>query len=624
MNYNSKITLEEIKRKLPISDLLYHYDGVCTNKSSGSWWCIKHESKGKDGGHKTPSLVAKDERGTATCMSQKCFEADNIFGIISKMENLDIKNDFNKIKQIACDIANIGNKTISHTKKTDSKKAHPINSLGKKHLSYLKSIGISEETAEQFGLKSRYDYILYPQLEKGVVKGYKGISIVKDKENKKSKKFFEDHTSAIWGKLEKQTNKHIIFTEGEKDCLRLHEEILKQNKENDFLILTLTTGAGSIPKTLINEITDLEPSNISIIYDNDEAGKKGSKKLSEELVKYINEVTILSFSENNTVGYDLTDFLEEGGQFDDLWNLDKKIITSKNISLDNSSFFCDKNISFKLGDLQNNPPPIKWLIKDFITENKVGSIVAKGSTGKSWFLLQLAVSIASGEDFMGMHNPSNNGGNVLYIMGEEDKDDIHRRVSSIKDSYTKQNGFKGKEIADKNLSFLCVNGRNVTLIKESELLNDLKIYTKLQKPKLIILDPAIRFFEGDENNSNDATKFVEILEELKNMGTTVLFAHHTGKMMSDTLDQHSARGSSAFIDAARWNLVLKKINKKDANRYCFENDPTSELKTEECDFYINAEIVKCNGFKPISNEFTFKRLPNGVLVRNPKLVIKNT
>ena len=48
-----------------------------------------HESGGREGGHKTPSLVAKNERGTATCMSQHCFDADDIFNVIAKMERLD-------------------------------------------------------------------------------------------------------------------------------------------------------------------------------------------------------------------------------------------------------------------------------------------------------------------------------------------------------------------------------------------------------------------------------------------------------------------------------------------------------------------------------------------------------
>jgi hypothetical protein len=103
----NQVENSSIKAQLPISALLQHYGGQCANKTSGAWWCIIHEVGGGSKGHKTPSLVAKDTIGTATCMSQNCFEADDIFGIIAKMEGLDIKSDFIAIKKMACSIAGI-------------------------------------------------------------------------------------------------------------------------------------------------------------------------------------------------------------------------------------------------------------------------------------------------------------------------------------------------------------------------------------------------------------------------------------------------------------------------------------------------------------------------------------
>ena len=90
----SKTSTQDIKNLVSISQVLRHYGAECTNNSSGAWWCILHEVGGKNNGHKTPSLVAKDNIGTATCLSQKCFEADDIFSVISKMEGLDIKKRF--------------------------------------------------------------------------------------------------------------------------------------------------------------------------------------------------------------------------------------------------------------------------------------------------------------------------------------------------------------------------------------------------------------------------------------------------------------------------------------------------------------------------------------------------
>jgi hypothetical protein len=125
-------------------------------------------------------------------MPRNCFESDDIFGVIAKMEGLDVKNDFQKVKEKACEIANISTDfhTETHietTEKVDKKpiKIDKIEELGEKHIKYLQSIGISKETADFFKLKCRYDYILYPQIENSEVVGYKGISITKDNETGK-------------------------------------------------------------------------------------------------------------------------------------------------------------------------------------------------------------------------------------------------------------------------------------------------------------------------------------------------------------------------------------------------------------------------------------------------------
>jgi replicative DNA helicase len=339
----SQITNEEIKKQLSISEVLRHYGGECTNKASGAWWCIAHETKGKS---KTPSLVAKDERGTATCMSRGCFQADDIFGVIAKMENLDIRNNFSDIKKRACEIAGVSydsnipndkeNAPISLKKPKKEKKKHPTEEPSKKHLDYLKKIGVSEETARRFNLKARYDYILYPQFEKGRVEGYKGISITKDKATGKSKQFFEDYTVPLFHQTKIEEGKHLIFVEGEKDCLRLTEEILKTGLENNFIVLTITTGAKSIPNDILKRVGYFKPSDISIIYDNDKAGEEGSKKLAKALIEEFKEVNIHYFSNENKEGYDVTDFLNEGCTLDDILKLEKETFKKEKKTLQSS------------------------------------------------------------------------------------------------------------------------------------------------------------------------------------------------------------------------------------------------------------------------------------------------
>ena len=335
----STLTPAEIKESLSLSAVLKHYGGECTSFSSGAWWCIMHESGGKESGHKTPSLVAKDERGTATCMSRQCFDGDDIFGIIAKMERLDIKNDFSSVLAKACYIAgiNYSNEPLlkgTNLKSSSTKKA--VGGLEPRHIKYLNSIGISKTTASKFNLKARYDYILYPQTENNLVLGYKGISITRDQKSNKSKQFFEDYTAPLFHELSPQKRKNIIFTEGEKDCLRLTEEILRAGEEEKFMAITTTTGAKTVPNDILQNIRGLEPADIYILYDNDEAGIEGSKKLASALVKEFNKVFIYRFSKESKKGYDVTDFLNEGKSLRDLFALEYEVIQKEEVTLQSS------------------------------------------------------------------------------------------------------------------------------------------------------------------------------------------------------------------------------------------------------------------------------------------------
>lgn len=315
-----KITTQEIKTRLPISEVLRYYNGQCVNRNSGSWWCIMHEAGGKASGHKTPSLVARDDKGTATCMSKGCFSGDDIFGVIAIMEVLNLKTDFHKIKKKACDIAG-----ILYEQRPSRRRS--IRPLGTIHFDYLESYEISRETMRRFGLKARYCYVLYPQTQDREVKGYKGISIYKSGE--KRKQFFEGKPAALFYSMEQNQKKHLILTEGEKDCLRLAEQIMREKKSAQFFSASTTMGARTIHKNIIEVIKSLEPTDISIIYDNDEAGYKGSIKLANHLVKVFDKITVYSLPKERKKGYDLTDFLNEGKSLNELFCLTKQVFKKK-------------------------------------------------------------------------------------------------------------------------------------------------------------------------------------------------------------------------------------------------------------------------------------------------------
>ncbi len=209
----------------------------------------------------------------------------------------------------------------------------------------------------------------------------------------------------------------------------------------------------------------------------------------------------------------------------------------------------------------------------FMPAGKVAMLVAPGGTGKSQALVQLAVSVASGKKWLGTYNVANPGP-VLLALGEEDADEMHRRIRGAVGAM----GWDAAPEVARNLHALSLCGERAMLVDDkggdaefgTTLRDGLAAWPGVDGWRLIILDPASRFLGPDAETDNaQATRFIEAVERLTRLpgNPTVLFAHHTNKGgLAGETDQGAARGSSGLTDGARWQANLDR---------CHE-DPTKE------------------------------------------------
>ncbi len=85
-----------------------------------------------------------------------------------------------------------------------------------------------------------------------------------------------------------------------------------------------------------------------------------------------------------------------------------------------------------IADMLTDPPPRReYLVDDFLPRGITGAVVAPGGTGKSFLLMQLAVAVAAADGFLGYRTPEPAG--VLMLAAEDDRDEIHRRLSAVLD-----------------------------------------------------------------------------------------------------------------------------------------------------------------------------------------------
>jgi hypothetical protein len=75
-------------------------------------------------------------------------------------------------------------------------------------------------------------------------------------------------------------------------------------------------------------------------------------------------------------------------------------------------------------------PPPTWLVRDVLTKGAVGFIAGQPKSYKSWVALDLGLSVASGQPFLG-HFAIEDPGPVLYVQEEDSGPMVKRRLNKI-------------------------------------------------------------------------------------------------------------------------------------------------------------------------------------------------
>ncbi|MCX6074982.1 MAG: AAA family ATPase [Campylobacterales bacterium] len=83
--------------------------------------------------------------------------------------------------------------------------------------------------------------------------------------------------------------------------------------------------------------------------------------------------------------------------------------------------------------------------------------------------------------------------------------------------------------------------------------------SKLKEYELIIIDPLIGFFTGDENSNSHARQFMQLFTQwAAKEDKIILFIHHSSKGIR-VGNESKTRGASAFVDAVRAVYEFEKI-----------------------------------------------------------------
>ena len=225
------------------------------------------------------------------------------------------------------------------------------------------------------------------------------------------------------------------------------------------------------------------------------------------------------------------------------------------------------------------PPALEFTVKPLLPRRTVGMLVAEGGTGKTNFLLRLAVCVATGRPFFGLEVAA---GRVAYAALEDNEDSLRRRLHWIwccERERLQRDEKASPEAIDRaraalvaSLSIASLVGRELHLVRMHDgqavqnggVLDDL--IQQLEGTELLVLDPMARLSGAEENNNAVGTAMINAAERIaREAGCAVLIAHHTGKANAKDRDTslYAARGASGFADAARSVIRLLVANAED-------------------------------------------------------------
>ncbi|EKV31519.1 hypothetical protein C882_3892 [Caenispirillum salinarum AK4] len=191
---------------------------------------------------------------------------------------------------------------------------------------------------------------------------------------------------------------------------------------------------------------------------------------------------------------------------------------------------------------KKNDQPVNFLVEGLIPRRYVTLLVGSRKTGKSTVATELAaVAGSGGGEWCGFTVPEEAcKGLSLLLSGEDGHDILYERLEAM----------DPEQRADQ-LQTIPVDGRPI---------EDILADYENAPVSLLVVDPARKYLQGDEDSSDSVDRLFSTLESFaQRKGCAVVLVHHPKKgapITSLAQVAEAARGSAVFLDRPRVTLGM--------------------------------------------------------------------
>lgn len=264
------------------------------------------------------------------------------------------------------------------------------------------------------------------------------------------------------------------------------------------------------------------------------------------------------------------------------------------VSKAGKSFNLDDGL-IQIANAPKTPRPTLW--GDMLFPGKYSVLAGPGGTSKTMLVIGLGVHVCLGQSWAEL--PTTRGSALLFL-GEEDADEVHRRVNAVLAP------FASNELAQvqRLMRIIPAAGNDIRLVRleqnnpvESDLTAKVvemsrELSTQAELPvRLIVFDHARLVGAGDSNDAGHVTELTRVLTYIaQETGAAVVLIGHSpksvhGKTEAD-LSQSDVVGSGAFVDNARSALLMTTLSDAECKKFGIKTDAKSN--------YARLQVVKNN------------------------------
>ena len=215
-------------------------------------------------------------------------------------------------------------------------------------------------------------------------------------------------------------------------------------------------------------------------------------------------------------------------------------------------------------------PPRRWMFGRWLLRGEVTAIIAPGGVGKSTFVSGVALSLASGREFLG--KTVWEGPRAVWIWNlEDDKTELERSILAcgLYHGVTKDD-CEHRLFVDSGLEKrLCtaIEGERGLEIIEP-VYGNLKAEIEARKIDVLTIDPFVKSHEVDENANVLIDKIGARWKQLAHdTGCSIVLVHHTKKMGGREVRAEDSRGAVALVNVARSTLTINPMTAEDGDKF---------------------------------------------------------